>query len=257
MSKALMVLSGGQDSTTCAFWARHNGFEELHAVTFDYGQRHKIELEAAKIIGRRVGVASHEFIVCGDDILKSTSPLVSANKLEQYEDHHSLPGKLEKTFVPMRNQFFLTIAANRAYALGIDTLITGVCQEDNGGYPDCRDSFIKAIALASSLGTFTGEDGAPRSLRILTPLMNLTKAESVQLALTLPGCYSALAYSHTSYDGHYPPTGHDHATLLRAKGFEEADVPDPLVLRAWLEEKMLLPKTLNYRDPSRWLREMQ
>jgi 7-cyano-7-deazaguanine synthase len=166
---------------------------------------------------------------------------VSGNDLEQYKDHASLPGGLEKTFVPMRNQMFLTIAANRAYDLECEALITGVGAEDYGGYPDCRQNFIHALNHACNLGTFTGEDGAPASLAILTPLMKLTKKETVQLALSLPGCYAALAWSHTSYDGMYPPTGHDHATLLRAKGFEEAGVPDPLVLRAWSEDKMELP----------------
>lgn len=245
--KALIVLSGGQDSTTCAFYAKDLN-HELHAVTFDYGQRHSIELEAAEKIGELVGAKSHEFIVLGKGVLRSTSPLVSSSKLEQYEDCRHLPDKLEKTFVPMRNQMFLTIAANRAYALGCQSMFTGVCQEDFGGYPDCRQGFIDALEEACALGTFTGEDGAPARLRIMTPLMNLTKAQSVKLAIELPGCYSALAYSHTSYDGQFPPLGHDHATLLRARGFEDADVPDPLILRAASMQLMALPKTPNYRS---------
>lgn len=245
-SKCLVVLSGGQDSTTCLYWAKRE-FDEVHAVTFDYNQRHRIELEAAQKIAQMAGVASHEIITLGP-ILKGTSPLTDPNAvLEQYKDHQSLPGGLEKTFVPMRNQLFLTIAANRAYVLGIGDLVTGVCQEDNGGYPDCTRDFINCMEAASSEGTFTGSDGAPGALIIHTPLMDLSKAESVHLALELGDeCYKALAYSHTSYDGQYPPTGHDHATLLRAKGFEEAGVPDPLVLRAWKEELMSLPKTPNY-----------
>lgn len=243
--RALIVLSGGQDSTTCAFYAKDMGYE-LHAVTFDYGQRHSIELEAAERIGELVGAKSHEFIVLGKGVLHSTSPLVSSNKLEQYEDCRHLPGKLEKTFVPMRNQMFLTIAANRAYELGCGSMFTGVCQEDSGGYPDCRQDFINAVEDACALGTFTGEDGAPERLHILTPLMDLTKAESVKLAVKLPGCYSALAYSHTAYDGQFPPLGHDHATLLRARGFEDAGVPDPLILRAVEQGLMDLPNAPNY-----------
>jgi 7-cyano-7-deazaguanine synthase len=241
---AIVVLSGGQDSTTCLFWAKHAGFE-VHAVTFDYNQRHRREIEAAKKVAELAGVLSHEIIEMGP-ILKGTSPLVSDNTLEQYEHHSVLPGGLEKTFVPMRNQLFLTISANRAYIHSAEALVTGVCEEDYGGYPDCRQQFIHALSHACNLGTFTGDDGAPASLAILTPLMKLTKAATVDLALDLPGCYAALAWTHTSYDGAYPPVGHDHATLLRQKGFEQAGVPDPLVLRAWHEGLMDLPETENY-----------
>lgn len=245
MVKALVVLSGGQDSTTCLYWAKQE-FDEVHAITFNYNQRHVREIDAAKTIAEMAGVASHRILTLGP-ILEGTSPLVSNNELEQYEHHSVLPDGLEKTFVPMRNQMFLTIAANRAYVLGCRDLVTGVCQEDYGGYPDCRAVFIEALQGACNLGTFTGEDGALDPLRIHTPLMFLSKADSVKMAMELPGCYKALAYSHTSYDGAYPPTGHDHATLLRQKGFEEAGVPDPLVLRAWQEGLMNLPDTQNYR----------
>jgi len=247
-AKALVVLSGGQDSTTCLYWAIHKGFE-VHAITFDYGQRHRVEIQAACKIAQMAGVGDrHEVVQLGDAILSSTSPLVSDNALEQYPDHQSLPGGLEKTFVPMRNQLFLTVAANRAYALGCRNLVTGVCQEDSGGYPDCRSDFIEMLEKTCNYGTFTGEDGALASLKIHTPLMFMTKADSVHLAKILLGCMEALAYSHTSYDGAYPPIGRDHATLLRAKGFEEAGLPDPLVLRAVSEGVMIKPDTPNYQD---------
>lgn len=245
-NKVLVVLSGGQDSTTCLFLCKMHGFE-VHAVTFDYGQRHAAELEAARRVGELAGVASHEFIKLPEGILKSSSPLVDKSaELAQYADHQSLPGGLEKTFVPMRNMLFFTIAANRAYALGINVLVTGVCEEDSGGYPDCRHDFITLVSNTFTVGAFTGENGAPEGFGLYTPVLHLTKAESVKLALQIPGAYAALAHTHTSYDGAYPPTGHDHATLLRAKGFEQADVPDPLVLRAIGDELMGLPDTPNY-----------
>jgi 7-cyano-7-deazaguanine synthase len=250
-TKALVVLSGGQDSTTCLYWAKHDFvLDELHAVTFDYGQRHRVEIEAACVVANMAGVTSHEIIELGP-ILKSTSPLVSNAQLEQYADHASLPGGIEKTFVPMRNQLFLTIAMNRAIALGCKWIITGVCEEDYGGYPDCRSKFIEAIERASHLGTYDDPDAHATRPRILTPLMKLSKASSVKVAVSLPGCMEALAYSHTAYDGAYPPTGHDHATLLRAKGFEEAGVPDPLILRAHREGLMALPASANYSDTVR------
>lgn len=241
--KAVVVFSGGQDSTTCLYWALQKGYD-VTALTINYGQRHAREIEAAKKIAQMAEVP-HEVINVGP-VLRGTSPLVSGNQLEQYKDHHSLPGGLEKTFVPMRNQFFLTLAANYAYTIGCSTLVTGVCQEDFGGYPDCRRNFINALEQACSLGTFTGEPDTLPALNILTPLMYLTKAQSVEMAEELEGCYAALAYSHTAYDGAYPPIGKDHATLLRAKGFEEAMTPDPLVLRAARDGLMQLPSTPNY-----------
>lgn len=248
--RSVVVLSGGQDSTTCLYAALHEG-HQVDAITFNYDQRHNIEIESARKIvdiakGHYPGqIRSHEVVNLGP-VLKGTSPLVSTEKLEQYENHASLPGGLEKTFVPMRNQLFLTVAANRAAIHNSQFLITGVCEEDFGGYPDCRAVFIRALQHACNTGTFTGEGGAPKPLAIITPLMKLTKKESVELALSLPGCYEALAYSHTAYDGQFPPLGHDHATLLRAKGFEQAGVPDPLILRAWYLDLMDLPEAPNY-----------
>lgn len=246
--KALVILSGGQDSTTCLYWAIANPlFDEVHAITFDYNQRHSIELKAAATVAGMSGIEAYNWktVVIGP-VLNGTSPLVSDNNLEQYSDHNSLPGGLEKTFVPMRNQMFITLAANHAYCIGATHLVTGVCEEDFGGYPDCRRVFIDAIENACNLGTFTGEDGALPALKIHTPLMNLTKAETVDLAMDLHGCYEALAYTHTAYDGSYPPIGKDHATLLREKGFVQADMPDPLVLRAFGEGLMELPSLPNY-----------
>lgn len=242
--KAVVVFSGGQDSTTCLYWAKLN--YDVTALSINYGQRHAREIEAARIIAKRAGVP-HEVVDVGA-VLKGTSPLVSEEQLEQYKDHQSLPGGLEKTFVPMRNQFFLTLAANRALCLGARVIVTGVCQEDFGGYPDCRQKFIDALEKTINLGTYIDEPTPEEYIHIETPLMNLTKCETVELAEELEGCYAALAYSHTAYDGQYPPVGHDHATLLRAKGFEEAMVPDPLVLRAVREGLMELPDSANYDD---------
>lgn len=246
MAKATVVFSGGQDSTTCLFWALQR-YDEVAAVTFDYGQRHHTEIDSAIKIARRAGIKKHEVIKLSPATLRSASPLTSDNHLEQYNEG-ALPGGLENTFVPMRNQTFLTIAAAEAYRNGHVNLITGTCEEDFGGYPDCRRVFIDAIEAACNLGTFTGEDGSLPSLKILTPLMHLTKAQSVQLSISLGwDCWRALAYSHTAYDGAFPPTGNDHATLLRAKGFEEHGTPDPLILRAIIVAGMDVPESDNYK----------
>lgn len=249
--RALVVLSGGQDSTTCLFLALSLGYE-VHVITFNYGQRHARELAASRSVRqlaeRQFGTSiPYELIVLGQGVLASTSPLIDEDVvLEQYKDFNSLPGGLEKTFVPMRNQLFLTIAFNRAVCIGATHIFTGVAQEDFGGYPDCRRGFIRDLEITSNEGLGYDRDGGPY-IEIETPLMKLSKAETVRLATELSGCYEALAYSHTAYDGAYPPTGKDHATLLRAKGFHEAGIPDPLILRAWLAKDIeTLPEGPEY-----------
>ncbi len=244
--KALVVLSGGQDSSTCAFWAKQQpNLTELHAITFDYGQSHVLEIKSAMAIGVLAGVKSHRLCMVGP-VLKSTSPLTNPQQpLETYNTYDEMDkiigDRVEKTFVPMRNALFLTLAANHAVSLGCDTLITGVCQADNANYPDCRQSFIDAMQhmINEALGM--------RCLTISTPLMDLSKARSIVLARAVDGYY-ALAFTHTAYDGQYPPIGNDHASTLRRHGFEEAGVPDPLVIRAVNEGLMPLPQTLNYMD---------
>jgi len=243
---ALVVLSGGQDSTTCLFWAKAY-FDKVHAVTFNYGQRHSIEIQAAKAVAKIAGVASHAFVDV-PNVLQSTSPLTDPNAvLETYTDYESMDAiigdRVEKTFVPMRNAFFLTLAANLAVVNGIENLVTGVCQADNANYPDCREKFIQAqeATINEALGT--------SSFMIHTPLMHLSKAESIKLAMVLgDDAYPALAFSHTAYDGTYPPVSMDHASVLRAHGFLEASVPDPLVIRAAREGLMQLPDTSNYKN---------
>lgn len=233
----LVVLSGGQDSTTCLFWARQR-YEGVHAITFDYGQRHLRELQAAERVANLAGVLSYGVIALGGDTLHSTSPLSQQNhnqKVGNYAGAEELPGGIEPTFVPMRNMLFLTVAANRAVELKVTDIITGVCQEDFGGYPDCRRVFIDAMeeAINLALGTKVPTDaGSPDAINIITPLMDLTKADSVRLAQTIPDCLPALAFTHTCYEGKYPPSPHNHASILRAKGFNDVGIGDPLILRA-------------------------
>lgn len=228
-NSALVVLSGGQDSTTCLYWAKAR-YNTIHALTFDYGQRHLRELSSAEFVALAAGVASHEVVRLGP-VLQGTSPLVDASRdVEGYMGAEALPGGIEKTFVPMRNALFLVIAANRAVARGCGVIVTGVSQEDYGGYPDCRAPFIASIerAVNEALG-----ESVPRQLDIVAPLLYLNKAHTVHLARALKnGCWEALAHSHTCYRGEFPPCGFCHACLLRARGFAEAQEVDPLVTRA-------------------------
>jgi 7-cyano-7-deazaguanine synthase len=240
---AVVVLSGGQDSTTCLAQAiMQYGRENIRAVTFNYGQRHLIEIEAAERIADLAGlnlIVQHEVIRLSSYTLKGTSPLLASSneRVESYKDAASLPGGLEKTFVPMRNQLFLTLAINRAVLFGLEKghdvdVITGVSQEDYGGYPDCRLRFISALARASELAL--DEPSLP-NIHIETPLMFLDKAATVRLSESIPMARELLAYSHTCYNGVVPPCGHCHACLLRARGYQIAGFTDPLIERLGAE----------------------
>ncbi|MBW8886344.1 MAG: 7-cyano-7-deazaguanine synthase QueC [Fibrobacteres bacterium] len=217
----LVVFSGGQDSTTCLHWALRT-FARVEAVFFDYGQRHASELEAARAIAGRLAVPLRVFRL---DFFRELggNALVDPDLAIAPVPDSGLPN----TFVPGRNLIFLTYAASYAFTLGIRHLVTGVCQTDYSGYPDCRDATLKSLerALGLGLGHAEGE------FHIHTPLMFKTKAESVLWAREL-GALDSLAFSHTCYEGHYPPCGKCPACLLRAKGFAEAGIEDPLMARA-------------------------
>jgi 7-cyano-7-deazaguanine synthase len=251
MSKALVVLSGGQDSTTCLFVAKQK-HDEIHAISFDYGQNHVIELQAAMRVAEMAKVKSHELIDVRHT-LKSTSPLTNnGDKLEQYENAKQMAdiigNRVEKTFVPMRNLLFLTIAVNRAVELGCKDIYVGICQEDNANYPDCTESFKLIFEDTANVALGISPFAHHEKINIIAPLMWLSKAETVLLARSMPECWAALAYTHTSYDGKYPPTDMNHANVLRADGFAKAGLPDPLVLRAFSEGLMVCPDTDNYSD---------
>lgn len=260
-TKALVVLSGGQDSTTClAFAVAEHGAKNVRALTIDYGQRHRRELDAAIDVARLFGIQTPEVLILGRDILAGTSPLNNpAEVLEQYESFQQMEAvigdRVEKTFVPMRNALFLTLAANRAVCMGAQFIYTGVCQADNANYPDCRKVFVSAQqhAINQALG-FDDIDPPPAAkgkvIQIVTPLMFMTKAQSIMslIARCSPTAFARLAWTHTAYDGQYPPLGKDHATVLRAQGFIEAGWPDPLVVRANMEGLMPLPNTPNYQN---------
>lgn len=222
-NRALVVLSGGQDSTTCLYWALEN-FDEVHAITFSYGQRHIIEIYSAEQIAGIAGVP-RDLIDLGPAFanLSSLTGDQQAVPLGSEECSNTSETQLPNTFVPGRNIVFLSLAASRAYVKKCNTIVIGVSQEDFAGYPDCRESFIESMERAISNGLDT-------PIKIAAPLMHLNKKETVELAVKLPGCLDALALSTTCYQGHRPPCGECNACILRAKGFKQAGVQDPLLI---------------------------
>lgn len=219
MPAALVVLSGGQDSTICLSWAQRR-FDPVDAITFDYGQRHRIELEAARTIARRARVRHHRILAVNSLQELGGNALTGT---EAVREGVNAANNLPNTFVPGRNLLFMTLAAAWAYQLGTTDLVTGVCQTDYSGYPDCRADTMAALQQAIRLGMES-------AVTIHTPLMHLTKAESVHLAREV-GALGLLAHSHTCYNGAVPPCGACPACRLRAKGFAEAGVADPLLVR--------------------------
>jgi len=224
MSKALIVLSGGQDSTTCAVLAKQQ-FDEVEAVTFNYGQKHLTEVQSAIKIADLLSIPL-EIVDLGDNILKGRSPLISNTELGTYDSPDELPSGVEPTFIGGRNILFLTLAANRADCLGVTDIYTGVCQADFAGYWDCREVFIQKMEVALNEGFY----GEPK-FKIHTPLMNLTKAASVTLAYDILGTdkfKEVFSLTHTCYAGVKGGCGKCHACILRDKGFTDAGIDDPI-----------------------------
>ncbi len=212
--KALVLLSGGQDSTTCLAQACADFPNEVTTLAFNYGQRHTIELEQAKKIAALANVPF-------DIIDLSYIATLSQNALTS----HTIPIEsssetLPNTFVPGRNIFFLSTAAVIAKEKEISILYTGVCETDYSGYPDCRHDFIKSLETTVSLGL-------NYPITIKTPLMNLTKAETVLLMKSL-GKLDWYKESHTCYEGKRPACGTCPACLLRLQGFKKANIIDPI-----------------------------
>uniref|UniRef100_A0A6M3LJ47 7-cyano-7-deazaguanine synthase n=1 Tax=viral metagenome TaxID=1070528 RepID=A0A6M3LJ47_9ZZZZ len=183
--KALVLFSGGQDSTTCLIWAKKQ-FKKVIALSFDYQQKQSIELQQGKIICKKLNV---ERIIVNTSFINKITENALTRKAIKIEHKK---GELPSTFVAGRNLFFLSIAAAIAYQKNIKNIVTGVCQTDYSGYPDCRDKFVKSLNQTLNLAMDS-------NFIIHTPLMWLTKAESIKLIDDLGGI-DLLKDTHTCYD---------------------------------------------------------
>lgn len=216
LEKAVVLLSGGQDSTTCLYWAKQN-FKEVFALGFKYGQRHEIELKQASLIATDAGVP---FTVADiSSMLSLTAPNALLDAATAIE---TPPDSLPNTFVPGRNLLFLTLAGMHAYRLGVENIVIGACEADYSGYPDCRATFIAAAKTALRLAN-------EFPFIVHTPLMYLTKAQTWRLAEELGRLAAVVELSHTCYEGDRTKRhvwgygcGKCPACLLRKKGYEEA-----------------------------------
>ena len=224
---AVVLLSGGLDSTTVLALARSEGYA-VHALTFRYGQRHSSEIEAAKVIARRAGVVRHQIVdidlrAFGGSALTAKIAVPKDRDLDQ-----PVKGKSEipVTYVPARNTIFLSYALALAEVVGAADIFIGVNALDYSGYPDCRPEYIEAFEKMANLATRAGVEGGTR-LTIRTPLIALTKAGIIRLGTSL-----GVDYSDTTscYDpgANGEACGRCDACQLRLKGFREAGLPDPI-----------------------------
>lgn len=222
--KAVVLLSGGLDSTTVLAVAKNQGFEP-YAISFRYGQRHAIELEAARRVADAAGVDRH--VVCDIDLrVFGGSALTADVEVPKHRSAEDLTeDEIPITYVPARNTVFLSFALAYAEVIGSTDIFIGVNALDYSGYPDCRPEYIAAYARMANLATKAGVEG--NELRIHTPLIDLTKAETVELGTRLGVDYS-LTLSCYDPDADSRSCGHCDSCLLRLRGFADAGLADPV-----------------------------
>lgn len=222
---AVCLLSGGLDSSTCLALARRDGYE-CYALSFDYGQRHRVELEAAVRVAAFFGAREHR-TACIDLRAFGASALTADIAVPKHSSAAEMGQGIPVTYVPARNTIFLSYALAWAEVLGASDIFIGVNALDYSGYPDCRPEFIDAFENLADLATKSGVEGRTR-IHIHTPLIALGKADIVRLAAQL-GVDFTLTHSCYDPDRRGRPCGQCDSCLLRAKGFAEARIEDPLV----------------------------
>jgi 7-cyano-7-deazaguanine synthase len=218
--RAVVLLSGGMDSATAAAWAKAAGFE-VAALSVDYGQRHRQELDAARRVAGQLGIADHRVVAVD---LRAIGGSALTAEIAVPKDRKGIGGDVPVTYVPARNTVFLALLTGFAEVLGATDLVIGANVQDYSGYPDCRPEFLRAFAEVARLGTKAGIGGARFSVH--APLLHLSKAGIVRLGASLGVDYAATL---SCYD---PPAvfvhcGRCDACRLRRAGFTEAGVPDP------------------------------
>lgn len=226
MKKAVILLSGGLDSSTALYYAKAKGFAP-QCLIFDYGQRHRVELKRAAAIARQAGcpcrIVSIRLPWGGSALLEKRTPLPQREKID--------PQEIPLTYVPARNVIFLSFAASFAEAVGARAIFLGANTLDYSGYPDCRPEFFQAFQKALDRGLKAGVEGKP--IKIYAPLLRKTKAQIIRLGLKLKVPYGR---TWSCYRGGRRPCGACESCVLRARGFKEAGVADPLVKEAEKQE---------------------
>lgn len=218
VARAVVLLSGGMDSATCLAIARADGCE-CHALSFDYGQRHRAELAAAALIAGRLGALTHRVLALGLDAIGG-SALTDSTLAVPNAPSAGIP----VTYVPARNTVFLSLALGLAEVLDADYIYAGMNAVDYSGYPDCRPEYVDAFQAMADLATRRGVEGRP--IHIRTPLMQLSKAEIARRGVELGVDFSATVSCYRA-DPDGAACGDCDACRLRAAGFASAGIEDP------------------------------
>lgn len=220
-TRAVVLLSGGLDSSTALAWASLERSWECHTVAFDYGQRHRIELKAAADVARSLGIADHRVIAVD---LASIGGSALTENIEVPKDRHQ-ENTIPITYVPARNMIFLSLATALAETVKADKIVIGANIVDYSGYPDCRPEFLEAFARTATLGTKQGVESSP--FEIVAPLLRMNKSEIIALGLRLGLDYGL---TRSCYDPlpNGMPCGHCDSCLFRRQGFAKLSLQDPL-----------------------------
>jgi 7-cyano-7-deazaguanine synthase len=242
-SRAVILVSGGLDSAVALACGRRDG-HACHAISFDYGQRHRCELDAAVRVARSLGVPPERHAVVRVDLRAVGGSALTADiDVPKDRDESAMNAGVPITYVPARNLTFLSLAAGYAETVGAQHLYLGVNAVDYSGYPDCRDEFVEAFERAANLGTKAGSEG--RRLSVHRPLVHLTKPDIIRLGLSLGVDFGL---THSCYDPvEGRPCGHCDSCLIRAKGFADAGVPDPALARRSRDAKNARPEPFRIR----------
>ncbi|MEV4712626.1 7-cyano-7-deazaguanine synthase QueC [Micromonospora sp. NPDC049374] len=223
--QAVVLLSGGLDSATALAVAVNEGFE-ANALSFRYGQRHTVELEAAARVAKALGATRH--VVADIDLRIFGGSALTDDELAvpHHESAEEIGTEIPVTYVPARNTIFLSFALAWAETLGSSDIFIGVSALDYSGYPDCRPEYIEAYERMANLATKAGVEGSQR-MKIHTPLIHLTKADTIRLGLSLGVDYSLTHSCYDPVDGR--PCGSCDSCLLRIRGFAELGMSDPVL----------------------------
>lgn len=220
--KAVVLLSGGLDSCTAAAMAKRDGFT-LHALSFDYGQRHERELQAARDVAEALGTAEHRVLRVPLGELGGSALTDATLEVPDAPDADQIGQEIPSTYVPARNTVFLSLALALAEVRGADTIVIGANALDYSGYPDCRPEFLEAFERMARLGTKAGAQGM--TLRVWAPLLSMTKAQIVEAGLAAG---APLERTWSCYRGGQRACGRCESCVLRRKGFAEAGTEDPV-----------------------------